>query len=573
MATNQVIKNAYIDMHTDSIVMIPELLEYSNLHFGILQLEITETNETQQPQDILFTIDISGSMNDKCKDKKTKIQHAIHTTKNILSVFEKSTNKDIQIEIIGFDDNIEKVLPWTRITKDSVDFSKEQLYKLEPRGSTDIELALKTAMKSFDKQEKQEQKTHIFLTDGNCTTGEDSPSILSKIIDKDKDNDKSINHIFIGFGTDHNAYLLQTLASKKDSYYFVDEIENIGLVFGEIIHSILYKALENIEITIHQGEIYDYVTNTWSNKLRISSLSSEAKKTYHVRTTSPENISATISYNNSNSSSNFEEINQLPDLVNEDEIIEPTNLIKYMLRQKTQEFLHNAREICVESDDEENQSQKTPYRKHERTNHKTNKKKQQIKKEIKEFMNHLNLYMNTNDVADDEFHNRLYADLCVAYKSINNPNGIMFLGSRQHSQGRESSYTPCRNLHEEDDDDDDDDDETIRMNIPLLNHSSTTSSQMKIMDELMMDELMTDDETYKQGRVPKNATTTLSPLMQPRLKRTQSITMLQEENTHSPPSPPLFPKELLLSTTRFEPFTEYDHLIFTKKPSSTSPSQ
>ena len=250
-----IIKNAYIDMHTDSIVMIPELLDYSNVHFGILQIEIAETNETQKSQDILFTIDISGSMNDRCKDKKTKMQHAIHTTKNIISIFEKSVNKNIQIEIIGFDDEIEKVLPWTIINSETVDVIKQQIYKLEPRGSTDIELALKTAIKSFDKQEQfqtKAQKTHIFLTDGNSTKGEDSPTILRSIVEQDQDKDKSINHIFIGFGRDHNAYLLQTLASKKDSYYFVDEIENTGLVFGEIIHGIMYKALENIEITIHQ---------------------------------------------------------------------------------------------------------------------------------------------------------------------------------------------------------------------------------------------------------------------------------------------------------------------------------
>jgi Mg-chelatase subunit ChlD len=560
---NQVIKSAYIDIHTDSIVMIPELVEYSNVHFGILQIEIADTNETKKPQDILFTIDISGSMKDQCRDKKTKIQHAIHTTKNIISVFEKSANKDIQIEIIGFDDNIEKVLPWTIINSENVDVIKEQINKLEPRGSTDIELALKTAIKSFDKQENQNQnqnqKTHIFLTDGNSTKGEDNPTILRSIVEQDQ----SINNIFIGFGKDHNAYLLQTLASKKDSYYFVDEIEHTGFVFGEIIHSILYKALENIELIIKNGEIYDYITNTWSNKLQISSLSSEAKKTYHVRTTTPETISATIT---SSSSSSFEEITRLPSLLNEDGTVEPTNLTKYMLRQKTQEFLYNAREIEIEIEYTEE------YETRVQTIQIT-QNKQQIKKEIKEFMNHLNLYMNTNDVADDDFHNRLYADLCVAYKSINNPNGVMFLGSRQHSQGRESSYTPCINLsHDYDDDDDYNDYENSKnKKIPLLNHSSTTLSQIKIMNELMKNEnhpQQTQTQTQTQFSVPKN--TRKSP-SQPRLQRTETIRILPSSKS---PSPPLFPKELLIDTNIYNfapPLTEYDKHIFSKKTTPNSP--
>ena len=360
---------------------------------------------------------------------------------------------------------------------------------------------------------------------------------------------------------------MQTLASTKDSYYFVDEIENTGLVFGEIIHSILYKALENIEITVHHGEIYDYITNTWSTKLHLSSLSSEAKKTYHVRTTNPEKIKATISYN-SNASTSFEEINQLPVLVNNDDLVEPTNLIKYMLRQKTQEFLYNAREIEIESAEES-------------PTYQTRQKKQQIKKEIKEFMNHLNLYMSHLNLDKDEFHNRLYADLKVAYQSINNPNGIMFLGSRQHSQGRESSYTPCINLYndslsdeDEDEDEDEDDENDItglkkrRLDIPLLNHSSTSSSQMKIMSELM-NETPGQLHFQTQSRVPKNTrkdtNASVSSLMQPRLKRTQTITMSL--------TPPLFPKELLVDTNVYDfapPLTEYDKYLFSKKIKSTA---
>ena len=294
-------------------------------------------------------------------------------------------------------------------------------------------------------------------------------------------NTQNINNIYIGFGEDHNANLLQTLGeNSKDSYYFVDEIENTGLVFGEIIHSILYKALENIEIIVENGEIYDYLTNSWSNKLRISSLTSEAKKTYHVRTRGNTDAKAFITADNL---INPEEIHTLPSLLNDENKIEPNDLTKYMLRQKTQELMYRAKEIInkytenkykrvipflFEIDDET--TAQTQEKKQQ-----NKEKKTQIKNEINEFMLHLHTHMKMNGLEEDEFHIKLHEDLKVAYKSINSPMGAMYLGSRQYSQGRETSYTPCRSLSGDD---------TIPMS-PLLSRISTTSTQMKIMTELM----------------------------------------------------------------------------------------
>ena len=102
--SQKIIKNAYIDMmhnaESKSDKMIPQLEEYVNreTNFGILQIEIVPTIETPEAQDILFTVDISGSMDDKCKDGKTKMQYATHTMKKIISVFEKSENKKIGTE-------------------------------------------------------------------------------------------------------------------------------------------------------------------------------------------------------------------------------------------------------------------------------------------------------------------------------------------------------------------------------------------------------------------------------------------------------------------------------------------
>jgi hypothetical protein len=118
------------------------------------------------------------------------------------------------------------------------------------------------------------------------------------------------------------------------------------------------------------------------------------------------------------------------------------------------------------------------------------------------------------------------------------------------------------------DDDDDIDFKKRGLDIPLLNHSSTSSSQMKIMRELMNETPgQLHFQTQSSYRVPKNTKKdkNVSSLMQPRLKRTQTITM--------PLSPPLFPKELVTDANIYNfapPLTEYDQYLFSKKIQSTA---
>ena len=76
--------------------------EEDNLNFGVLTLKVPKipkpiSQSTQQI--VLFYNDISASMDDRCADGRMKIQHAVHTTKNLwnMLVFQKTTNNFILI--------------------------------------------------------------------------------------------------------------------------------------------------------------------------------------------------------------------------------------------------------------------------------------------------------------------------------------------------------------------------------------------------------------------------------------------------------------------------------------------
>ena len=465
-------KQASVFLHTATTTATNPLQKDQNQqhNFGILQIEISDTSMVTTGQDIFMSDDMSGSMEDRTKDGRTKIQHMIHTTKNMINVLAQAQavqaqKPDINIAIDGFDDLIEQVIPLTKVTEDNVDAMHKRIdKKLKARNSTNIEIALENAKTKINQNQQGKGKGqdriqhHIFMTDGQVTKGSTDHAHLASLVDPNYSN------IFIGFGIDHDAELLQALAANTNSAcYFVDNIENTGLIYGEILHGILYTALYNVKIEMHHGEIYDYKTNTWTTTLEIASLNSEAKKTYHVRATSTTNqeISAIITGKTHilpatmecgellNQPQNFnDEIDLMPDLMEEDQAV-PVDLTKYMFRQRTMELLFEARTNNNRANRIANNNNITTI--------KNNKKI--IKDKLKAFLKLLQAHMQENN-SDDDFYQTLCEDINIAYASFDSPVACMYTAARQHSQGRQLSYnvaSPYVNQDQDQDQDDQDD--------------------------------------------------------------------------------------------------------------------
>lgn len=400
-----------------------ELVEndISNKHFGILEINIPKKSVSPHYWDIVFSIDNSGSMSDLCSDNRSKIDHIKNTISNILLLFsnEKEARFNVYLQIFNF--SVTEIFDFTEITEENVHDLIKKIDKIYPGGCTNLKIPLQVSKNKLKERIAQysnsHQYIHIELTDGDDTCD----NTINQL------NDECCNdykNIFIGFGIEHNCIVLDSLASKnKNEYRFIDKIESAGLVYGEIVHSLLYMKFPDVEIHIKNGKLYNWRTNEWVDKLNIGSLSSGTDKFFHVKSDVPSIVDGFL-YDVDNKE-NIDEFSTLPELIDENDVIEIIDHIKYLYRQKTQELLYESKIFYSEEKE----------------------KKDIFQKKLKTFFENIKEYINSNNLSHDIFWKVLLDDIYIAYKTFNTSKFYLYTNSRQTSQGNQLTYN-VNNIHE-----------------------------------------------------------------------------------------------------------------------------
>jgi hypothetical protein len=434
------IENSYIDIHNKPDTNIPFcVFDNPNDLFGVLNIKIGSVEITSSPVFILLTIDKSGSMFESVVtnhfDEKpiNKIDYVINTCKNAVKYLSMQ-NAEIYLAIHTFNNEISILLEETRITPDNANNICGLFDKIDCTNITNIGLAMNTAEQTMQKY-LQKNPTHkimnLFMTDGEPTAGIREKELLNSIINT------KFNNIFIGYGKDHNSWLLKKFAeNKKTEYHFVDNFENTGLVYCDAIYKVLFPAIEEIKITVENGEIYDWKTGKWTTFIEEDVWISDVQKLYHIKTTNPTDVTANICgivTRDNNVSTLIDTVYVLPVLIDTrgGYINEYTDLSKYMFRQKVQEILFKL--ASKQNPDKIN-----------------NYREEKIK--LRTFFGNMHKWMRENNYKTDPFMLLLCQDIEVVYKSLNKGKSMMYISARQTSQGTQQSYTACSIQRDSDDD-------------------------------------------------------------------------------------------------------------------------
>jgi uncharacterized protein YegL len=431
-----VIQSAIVKMHDNVNFPLPfQLFENEEYQFGNFEIQMeSELPIINKSIYFIINIDVSGSMADKCIDGRLKIDHIKFTLENMLRLFCKYNatlrcfNKNISIYVQSFDTVVKEIIDTTNIDNFNVDKIIESLKKLYPENLTNIELALQKTIEKIENYNSNGEIVHIFLTDGDITAGSHDNNYLYSLVSK------KCKNVFIGYGINHNSTLLNCLSQNKgDQYRFIDALEKASLVYGEVIHDILYRALEDVIVsTDEETEMYNYLTNTWVKKLELGDLSREQVKTIHLRTKN-KNIKPHLFISGKTCDGNI--------IVYDSDSVEETcvtDISVYMFRQKTQELLYEARKVS-ENYNPIKYDCPIPIYNRNPNQDPNNKEIIDMKNKLKEFHKLMIDYVKTNNI-----HNSILEmccdDIYIAYKTIGTHIGNMYTCARQTSNGREQSY-------------------------------------------------------------------------------------------------------------------------------------
>ena len=214
-----------------------------------------------------------------------------HTIKNMLEYL-ISIENTIYVTVLFFDHEVTKIVKQTKLNQIAYESIMSTVELISARGMTNIELAFNTIK---DYYMEGCDNIHIFLTDGSPTAGEIRKDKLAEILDS------TYEHNFLGFGTMHNEKLLYGITlGTNGNYYFVDSIENAGMVYGEVLNKILYRKYEKITFSSDVVEFYNYKNNSWNNKYTLGCAGSEDNFTVHFRMpweTTEEQFNCNVSFN------------------------------------------------------------------------------------------------------------------------------------------------------------------------------------------------------------------------------------------------------------------------------------
>ena len=400
--------------------------------FGLFHLKVGDNalHTSSLSQHFVFVVDHSGSMSFKCSDGITKMTHVVYTLNKIVQYFSEysAMSVSIYLTVFAFDNKFEEVVKMVKLDDSTKDDIIKKINNIRPQGLTNIELALKETKQFINEclaTCPERNITHIFMTDGDVTVGSADIKVLqSECV-------PSISNIFIGFGLDHNAHMLSALGN---SYYFIDNMERSGLVYGEVLSSVLCCIAKHVSVKIANGYIYDWKHNVWKTELFIGDIVSD--KTYHLIASDPSTVDCILSIKMNDTKETVQGTILTKKLEYNSEYF-----TKYKYRQQTQELLYevntNARILP------------SPIRQRRKSYLHLNleeeleeEKNVSLKERMHALLETMKTYMNglTNE-DDKKFMKLLCDDIYVCIQTHGTPHAKMYSCTRHLSQGSQRVYS------------------------------------------------------------------------------------------------------------------------------------
>ncbi|MBO4422794.1 MAG: von Willebrand factor type A domain-containing protein [Clostridia bacterium] len=219
----------------------------------------TEVPENRADNNLVFLIDISGSMNSS--DKLPLLQKTFsYLTSNL-------TENDT-VSIVTYAAGEAIVLEGCAGNK--AEMIQSAINKLRASGSTNGEAGLKKAYELAEKYYKPEGNNRIILaSDGDLNVGMSSVDEIKEYVAEKRGQGVYISVLGFGYGNYRDS-MMETIADHGNGvYYYIDGEEEAEKIFGDDLLSTLYTVAKDVklQITFDADSVAEYRLIGYENRV------------------------------------------------------------------------------------------------------------------------------------------------------------------------------------------------------------------------------------------------------------------------------------------------------------------
>lgn len=210
--------------------------EYALL--SILPPDLRSLGQQILPRDVIFVIDVSGSMSGaSIEQARTSVLHALARMK-----------PQDRFNVIWFNDRTERLYPKSvSATRGNIQFASNFIGSLRADGGTVMMPALALALN--DQPDIDRLRQIVFITDGNVDNEKELFALIKRQLGE--------NRLFtVGIGSAPNSYFMHKAArSGRGTYTFIGKLDEVEQKTRALFEQMESPSLVNIDVRLEGGEI------------------------------------------------------------------------------------------------------------------------------------------------------------------------------------------------------------------------------------------------------------------------------------------------------------------------------
>jgi hypothetical protein len=176
------------------------------------------------------------------------------------------------VSVITFSETAKTILTQTAVTASEKDNIRARISIIKVESNTNLSASIVQARETLMIDTSNCKQGILLLTDGVANMGLTRPTDILELVRNTIDKFRGTSISSVGYGTDHNVELLQSISTEGGgSYYVVNNLEDVATVFGDILGGLVSCAAQQVRIVLPVGtEVKSrYATNTNGDKMEI----------------------------------------------------------------------------------------------------------------------------------------------------------------------------------------------------------------------------------------------------------------------------------------------------------------